>query len=242
MLTMNFHIPVVERIIVCISIPAILITGCASLPIPSILSTDTPQPRLLSSAPLATPTTTATASAPAPSATTTAGSFVLQFTPIPTETPLPTLDLPTESIRAPVFEIWDGLPTYPAESNPDYYFRLKFDPDAWALTTDQYGFPALGHRAITGCIISPTAGRGLPLNSSVEHEVRRIGGISYQVNAVFVNGARQLVNYSAGDGRIYTAFGVSFEDRPDQCVTEAEAVLATLTSVHVSQATPIATP
>jgi hypothetical protein len=239
---MNFHNPVIERISVCISILTVLIAGCASLPIPSILSTDTPQPQLLSSAPLATPTTTATASASAPSETTTAESFALQFTPVPTETPLPTLELPTESIRAPAFEIWDGLPTYPAESNPEYYFRLKFDPDAWALTTDQYGFPALGHRAIIACIISPGAGRGLPLNGSVGHEVRRIGGISYQINTVFVNGVRQLVNYSAGDGRIYTAFGVSFEDRPDQCVTEAEAVLATLTSVHASQATPIATP
>ncbi len=240
--TRNFHIPLLECTGVCIAIFAGLIAGCASLPIPSILNTDTPQPQSLAPASLETPTAAATASQPAPSATTTAEPFALQFTPAPTESPLPTLELPTESVHALALEIWDGLPTYPAESAPDYYFRLKFDPAAWALTTDQYGFPALGHRAISACVISPTAGRGLSLNGNVEHEVRRIGGISYQINAVYVNGVKQFVNYSAGDGKIYTAFEVSFQDRPDQCLTEAEVVLSTLTSVFISQATPIATP
>jgi hypothetical protein len=53
---------------------------------------------------------------------------------------------------------------------------------------------------------------------------------------------QQSVTYTAGDGRIYTAFQVSVEERPDQCLLEAETVLSTLTSVPESQATPIATP
>ena len=244
MYTGNFNIYVLERTGICLVLLAGLVTGCASLPIPSVLSVDTQPPQAVAPASLATPTAlmTATASQSASSATATTAPFALDFTPVATDTPLPTLELPTESIRAPALEIWDGFPTYPAESTPDYYFRVKFDPDAWALTTDQYGFPALGHRAISGCVISPAAGRGLPLNGSVEHEIRKIGGISYQINTGYMNGVKQFVTYSAGDSRIYTAFEVSFQDRPDQCVLEAEVVLSTLTSVSIFQATPIATP
>ncbi|MGE5071967.1 MAG: hypothetical protein ACM3MF_00950, partial [Anaerolineae bacterium] len=75
-----------------------------------------------------------------------------------------------------------------------------------------------------------------------DHEMRRINGISYQISAVSVNGVKQLVTYTGGDARIYTGFQVSIEERPDQCLLEAETVLGTLTSVPISQATPIATP
>lgn len=189
-------------------------------------------PQVLSS-PVAQPTGLLT-STPEP--------YALDLTPLPTETALPTLELPTEALRAPALDVWDGLPTYPAESRPDYYFRVEYDTSAWALTTDYYGSPALVHRAITNCIISPAQGRGLPPNATVEHEVRRIEGISYQISSTSVNGIKQFVTYAAGDGRIYTAFQVSVEDRPDQCLLEAEAVLGTLTSVQISFATPIATP
>jgi hypothetical protein len=139
-------------------------------------------------------------------------------------------------------QIWDGLPTYLAESKPGFYFRLRFDPGVWALTTDQYGFPALGHRQIPGCTITPTAGHGLALNGSVDHEVRRIGEISYQVSTAYVNGVKAFVTYTGGDGNIVTAFQVSFQDQSDQCLTDAETVLAELKSVADFQATPIATP
>jgi hypothetical protein len=142
----------------------------------------------------------------------------------------------------PALQIWDGLPTYLAESKPGYYFRLHFDPAVWALTTDQFGFPALGHRQVPGCMIAPTSGRGMALNATVDHDVRHIGAISYQVDTAYVNGVRQFVNYSGGEGNIYTAFGVTFQDQADQCLTDAETVLAGLRSVAVSQATPIATP
>jgi hypothetical protein len=119
---------------------------------------------------------------------------------------------------------------------------VRFDPTVWALTFDQFGFPALGHRQIPGCMIAPTAGRGMALNATVDHDVRHIGTISYQVNSAYVNGVKQFVNYSGGDGNIYTAFGVTFQDQADQCLVDAETVLAELRSVAVSQATPIATP
>jgi hypothetical protein len=174
--------------------------------------------------------------------TLTPGPFTLQFTPEPTDTPLPTLELPTEAANLPALQNWDGLPTYLAESKPDFYFRLRFDPSVWALTNDQYGFPALGHRQIPGCTITPSAGRGLVLNSNVEHDVRKIGLISYQISTAYVNGVKQFVNYTGGDGTIFTAFEVSFQDQADQCLTDAETVLAELKSVAITQATPIATP
>ncbi len=168
--------------------------------------------------------------------------FALNLTPLPSETPLPTLQLPTEPARPAALLPWDGLPTYLADSNPGYYFRVEFDPNAWALTTDYYGAPSLVHRAIRNCIISPTAGRGLPPDAVVSQDVRKIGDISYQISTVSVNGIAQSVTYTGGDGRILTAFQVSLEERPDQCLLEAEAVLGTLTSIPISQAIPISTP
>lgn len=193
------------------------------------------QPQLLSS-----PTTIESTQTEA--LTSTPEPFALDLTPLPSETALPTLQLPTEPARAPVRQAWDGLPTYLADSVPGYYFRVQFDPSAWALTTDYYGSPALAHRAIRNCIISPTAGHGLPPNATVAQDVRRIEAISYQISAVSVNGVEQSVTYTGGDGRILTAFQVSLDERPDQCLLEAEIVLGTLTSIPISQATPIATP
>ena len=231
-------------------IPVLLMAGCASLPFSKAATTVAPRPQSLSPDLLATATagtieTTSTptlAESETPTITPTSGPFTIDLTPIPTETALPTLELPTEVKYPPALQIWDGLPTYLAESKSGYYFRLHFDPTVWALTIDQFGFPALGHRQIPGCIIAPTSGRGLALNATVDHDVRRIGGISYQVNTAYVNGVKQFVNYTGGDGNIYTAFGVTFQDQADQCLLDAETVLAELRSVAVSQATPIATP
>ena len=231
-------------------IPALLMAGCASLPFSSAGTTVTPHPQSLSPALLSTATSETIEStstlmptgSETPTFTPTSGPFTLDLTPIPTETALPTLELPTEVKYPPVLQIWDGLPTYLAESKPGFYFRVRFDPTVWALTFDQFGFPALGHRQIPGCLIAPTSGRGMTLNATVDHDVRHIGTISYQVNSAYVNGVKQFVNYSGGDGNIYTAFGVTFQDQADQCLVDAETVLAELRSVAVSQATPIATP
>lgn len=155
-----------------------------------------------------------------------------------TETPLPTLILPTEAVDAPVQQVWDGVPTYPGDSTPGYAFRVTYDPGTWALTTDQFGFPALGHRTISGCVISVTAGRGLPGNMTVEHEMLEAGEAVFDVGTVFENGEKKFVTFTGGDGRIITAFEVSFLEESDACVAEAVAVLSTLRSVSVSQATP----
>jgi hypothetical protein len=150
--------------------------------------------------------------------------------------------LPTESRFAGTFEVWDGLPTYLADSQAGFDFRVRYDPGTWAHTTDTFGSPTLAHRAIAGCLITPTGGRGLPLNGTVTHDVRRIGGIGFEVNTVYLNGVRQFVNYVGGDGVIYTAFQVAFTDAGDQCLADAEVVLGTLKAVSVVDATPIATP
>ena len=155
-----------------------------------------------------------------------------------TETPLPTLELPTEIVNAPARMVWDGTPTYPGDSTPGYAFRVTYDPDLWAVTTDQFGFPSLAHRNIEGCVISVTSGRGLPPNITVEHDVLYTDTVTFDVGIAFESGVRKFVTYTGGDGRIITAFEVSFEDQADACLADAVTVLSTLQSVPVSQATP----
>ena len=97
--------------------------------------------------------------------------------------------------------MWDGLPTYPAESQPDFYFRLRYDPAAWALTTDQFGYPALASRSLPGCLIGPAAGRGLPLSGSVDHDVRKVGDVTYEISRASLGGVARFVSYAGGDGQ-----------------------------------------
>lgn len=222
---------------------ALVIASCAPAAATQFTGPTQPsQPLLLAPQSLASATQAAAALTATEGPTGTTEPFVLELTPLPTETALPTIEVPTEVSRPPALQIWDGLPTYLADSNPNYYFRVRFDPDAWALTFDHYGSPALVHRAITNCVVAPAAGRGLPPNARVEQETRKLGNISYQISTTYVNDIKQFVTYSAGDGHIFTAFQVSLEDRPDQCLLEAETVLATLTSIPITEATPIATP
>ena len=179
---------------------------------------------------------------PAQPATLTPGPFALDLTPFPTATALPTMVLPTAAAFPPSFQVWDGLPTYPAESRPDFYFRLRYDPATWALATDQFGYPVLAIRGLTNCVIAPAVGRGLPLNATVSHEVRRIGAVTFQISAATVGGVKQFVTYAGGDGLIFTAFEVSFTDQADICLPAAEGVLGTLSSVPLIEATPVGNP
>jgi hypothetical protein len=159
-----------------------------------------------------------------------------------TDTPLPTLELPTEVVNPPAQLVWDGVPTYLAESTPGYAFRVTYDPELWALTTDQFGFPALGHRTISGCVISVTSGRGLPLNMTVEHDMLDTGELTFDVGNVFENGLLKFVTYTGGNGTIITGFQVSFEEQAEECLAEAVRVISTLGSVPASQATPTPLP
>ncbi|MBI3160949.1 MAG: hypothetical protein HYZ23_00485 [Chloroflexi bacterium] len=159
--------------------------------------------------------------------------------PTPTETPLPPLELPTPLANPPSLMAWDGAPTYPGDSKPDYLFRLRYDPEIWALTTDSYGYPAIGHRGIEYCVIAPAFGRGLPSNMRVDHDVRKLGGIEFEINTAYLNGVMKSVAYIGGDINIYTGFEVTFAENPDLCLRESESVFATLGSVNVTQATPV---
>ena len=191
------------------------------------LNTSTPEPPTATSTPARTDT-------PAPTNTPAATL---------TDTPLPTLELPTEAINAPVRAVWDGVPTYPGESTPGFDFRVTYDPDLWAVTTDQFGFNSLAHRNIANCIISETSGRGLPPNLTVEHDVLRTDTVTFDVGTVLENGVRKFVTYTGGDGNIITAFEVSFDpESADACIADAVTVLTTLRSVPASRATPTPTP
>ena len=192
-------------------------------------------------APVATepesPVIIATTISPEPAATSTPASTQ---TPAltQTETPLPTLELPTEIRNAPLRMVWDGTPTYLGDSTPGFAFRVTYDPDLWAVTTDQFGFPSLAHRNIPGCVISITSGRGMPPNISIEHDVLETDTVTFDVATAFENGAKKFVTYTGGDRRIITAFEVSFQEQADACIAEAVTVLSTLYSIPISQATP----
>jgi hypothetical protein len=247
------------RRIILMLILTLLITSCgAAAPAPTqapaateVPPTEAPvtEPPAATEAPATEPPAFQSLEAPTrspsqeqPTASQTAQPTSTQVVGTLTDTPLPTLELPTEIVNAPQEMAWDGTPTYLAESTPGYAFRVTYDPDLWALTTDQFGFPALAHRAIPGCVISVTSGRGLPLSMTVEHDVVNIGDITFDVGNVFDNGVLKFVTYIGGDGTIITGFQVNFEEQADQCRAAALAVLSTLTSVRASMATPTPTP
>jgi len=177
-------------------------------------------------------------STPTTEPTSTPEPIPTQILPTPTETPLPPLELPTEIPNAPSLLAWDGTPTYLGDSKPGYDFRVYYDPEVWALTQDQFGYPAIGHRDISYCVISVTSGRGLPANISVEQDILYTDTVTLYVGTAFENGVKKFVTYTGGDGTIITAFMVSFQEQSDECLADAETVITTLRSVPVSRATP----
>jgi hypothetical protein len=228
----------IQRIIL-ILILMVFITACgAAAPAPTEAPTET-EPAATEE-PATEPPAFQSLEAPtnAPPVVDTSTPVPTQVISTPTDTPLPTLELPTEVVNPPIRMVWDGTPTYLAESRPGYSFRVTYDPELWALTTDQFGFPALGHRNIPSCVISVTSGRGLPGNMTVEHDILYTENITFDVGKVFENGVLKFVTYTGGDGTIITGFEVTFEDQVDACLADVVTVLSTLTSVPVSQATP----
>ncbi len=159
-----------------------------------------------------------------------------------TDTALPTLELPTAAVNAPATAVWDGVPTYLGDSTPGFDFRVTYDPDVWAVTTDQFGFASLAHRTIPNCVISVTSGRGLPPSVTVEHDVLRTDTVTFDVGTAFENGVKKFVTFTGGDANMITAFEVSFTEQSDACLADAVKVLSTLRSVPASRATPTLTP
>jgi len=219
------------RRVLFILLLSLVISSCGAAPAgteeptPGETAEPTSQPVLPESTPTPEPTST-----PQPTPT--------RIPSTPTETPLPPLELPTELSNLPALLAWDGAPTYLGDSQPGYAFRVFYDPEIWALTQDQFGYPALGHRAIPYCVISVTSGRGLPANVSVEQDILYTDTVTFSVGTAFENGVKKFVTYTGGDGKIITAFEVSFEEQADECLTDAQTVLTTLRSVPASQATP----
>ena len=226
----------IRRIIIILTV-VFVTTSCggaaATAPAGIPLETDAPATEPPAFQSLSAPTRE-----PAPTETPVPLPTQTQIVPTRTDTPLPTLELPTEITNAPQRLVWDGLPTYPGDSTPGFVFRVSYDPDLWALTTDQFGFPALAHRNIPGCIISPTSGRGLPATTTVEHEMLNIDTLTFDVGTVFENGVKKFVTYIGGDGTVITGFVVDSVEDLERCLSAAVGVLSTFTSVPASQATP----
>jgi hypothetical protein len=73
---------------------------------------------------------------------------------------------------------------------------------------------------------------------TVDHDVLDTGNITFDVSNVYENGVLKFVTFTGGDGRIITGFEVTVDEQAEACLADAVAVLSTLTSVPVSQATP----
>ncbi|HTX93210.1 MAG TPA: hypothetical protein VMC09_18490 [Anaerolineales bacterium] len=160
--------------------------------------------------------------------------------PTPTETLLPTAELPTPQSTTPILLAWVGAPTDP-QSQPGYDFSVNYDASLWALAEDETGSLALLNRQIPYCKIAATgSGRGLPRGWAVDDQFRDIGAIRYEVVTASQNGVVQFTNYFGGDGIILTGFQVSFNEQGDSCIQMAEIVLASLASIVAP--TPTATP
>jgi hypothetical protein len=159
--------------------------------------------------------------------------------PAPTETLLPTLELPTPESLTPLILEWVSAPTYVAESQPGYAARLQYDDSLWAMTVDELGSPALVHRQIPYCQIAPAAGRGLPRGwQQTDDQFRYIGPVQFEVVTISQNGVTQFANYFGGDGITLTGFQVSFQSQMDECLRAAETVLATLSSTSAPISNP----
>lgn len=219
------------RRVLFILLLSLVISSCGAAPagteepLPGATAEPTVQPVLPESTPTSEPTIV-----PQPTPT--------RIPSTPTETPLPPLELPTELPNAPSLLAWDGTPTYLGDSQPGFSFRVFYDPEIWALTQDQFGYPALGHRAIPYCVISVTSGRGLPANVSVEQDILYTDTVTFYIGTAFENGVKKFVTYTGGDGRIITAFEISFQEQADACLADAKTVLTTLQSVPSFRATP----
>jgi hypothetical protein len=220
------------RRILFILILSLLISSCggaAATEVPAVPSQEVVEPTVQPVLPENTPTSEPTQTLePTPT----------EILPTPTETELPPLELPTEIPNAPSLLAWDGTPTYLGDSQPGYDFRVLYDPDIWALTQDQFGYFAIGHRNIPYCVISVTSGRGLPANVSVEQDILYTDTVTLYVGTAFENGVKKFVTYTGGDGKVITGFEVSFEEQADQCIADAVTVITTLRSVPSSIATP----
>ncbi len=219
--------------------------GPAATQMPDLLPlvvtiTDTPQQQAL----LASPEASATAAfTPTLELSATPEFTPTPTGPTPTDTLLPTLELPTERPNAPALTAWTGLPTYPGDSEAGRLFRVDYDPDLWAQTEGNYGDVVLAHRQIDYCIITPWSGHGLPTDSKVEHEFRLVGEVPYDVNTVITGDEVKFVAYVGGDKRLLTGFQVSFQNQKEQCLQDAEVILATLRSfVAQPTITPSVTP
>jgi hypothetical protein len=156
-----------------------------------------------------------------PSLTPTATIFVSP-TPPPTFTFEP---LPVVTSSNSQFDVWVILDTY-SISPP--FFKVEFLPEVWELNINDQPYPMLQHLLLPGCHISPSAGRGLPPDYSVEHTFRKIGDNTYELSIVSKAGQWMFSNYCTGNEDAGICLAVGSTDNQQTCIQDAEVVLSTL--------------
>ena len=147
------------------------------------------------------------------------------------------LGLPVEQVLAEMKgEAPPSTPTPPADAaaapKPQPGASANLEADATAEHQD-----AAGAADATGAEVEDAA-TGETVEVGDEPETIEAGEVLYDVSTAYENGVKKFATFTGGDRRIITAFQVSFLEDSEACLADAVAVLSTLRSIPVSQATP----
>jgi hypothetical protein len=115
---------------------------------------------------------------------------------------------------------------------------LRYNTDEWEKRNEfpdqpqnNKGEPveALQHRDIAGCILHDNLGRGTPPSWERQVSNRVIGSLEYHVEAWTDTAAQtpvlRVYQYPAGEPGVGTRIELAIDQRPDECIQSAEAVL-----------------
>ena len=116
---------------------------------------------------------------------------------------------------------------------------LRYDADEWEKRIEfpdqpqnSKGEPveALQHRSIAGCILRDNLGRGTPPSWERQVTNRMIGSLDYHVEAWTDTAAQtpvlRVYQYPSGEPGVGTRIELVIDQRPEECIQSAEAVLA----------------
>lgn len=106
-------------------------------------------------------------------------------------------------------------------------FKLTYNQNTWRLIP---GAPwdQLEHQQLTGCLLSSSGGYGLGEGWSVEKDQVALGEVDYLRSQVFEAGLLRYVAFYTEIESYASAFEVRWSTDSQACLTDAEAVLATL--------------
>jgi hypothetical protein len=113
-------------------------------------------------------------------------------------------------------------------------FKLTYNQNMWRLIP---GAPwgHLEHQQLTGCLLSSSGGYGLGQGWSVEKDQVALGEVDYLRSQVSEAELLRYISFYTEIESYASAFDVHWSKDPQACLTDAEAVLATLEVVSEAE-------